>query len=188
MPVLILDELEGSPVRCQRAATAPPSGRTTASNSTTARPPTDVDLHASPSAPTRPQRRGDKSRHRAFAGQRVASAAAARRLTPSAISMRSAGRWMPPSPGRANNDNAWIRRPRAWHFSLQRLRHRRRHLADAETFRDGFGEFRRHVHQARHHALADRRRLNLDSSKRKALMMCCCSTGVWLLKNSVACV
>ena len=27
-----------------------------------------------------------------------------------------------------------------------------------------------------------------DSSKRKALMMCCCSTGVWLLKNSVACV
>ena len=27
-----------------------------------------------------------------------------------------------------------------------------------------------------------------DSSNRKALVMCCCSTSVWLFQNSVACV
>ena len=27
-----------------------------------------------------------------------------------------------------------------------------------------------------------------DNSNRNALMMCCCSVGVWLLKKSAACV
>ena len=129
----------------------------------------------------------DEPRHRArreqLLGKRSSARRRRRRRRPE--SRRGASRMLP-SPGRANSDSAGDSSTSGVTSVCEHLRHRRRHLSDAEAGRHRFGQsgatfISPDTIRSRTAGVCTR-----DSSKRKALMMCVFSTGVWLFQNSVA--
>ena len=168
-------------------------GRTNASNSTdgAASRLTSTSIASPDGRLHRSQRRRHESRHGALApsaDRRAATSASPSHPSATRIATRRVR--MLPSPGRANSDSAGDA------VDLRRHVACRAPSASAPASRGcrgpsatRFGEFRVDVHQARHHPLADRRRLHPRQLEAERVDDVRASRRrVWLFQNSVACV
>ena len=160
--VLVLDEFERPAVRPKRVDGLAPSGRTTASYSTdgAASRLTSTSIASPDVGCTDPSVVDTNRGHGALAVRRSATATSASPSHPSATRIATRRVRMPPSPGRANSDSAGETvtsgvTSRVTTFGIGAgISRMPRPAATA------LGQLRVDVHQARHHALADRRRLH----------------------------